>query len=316
MTQISDQFPIWIEGVTKVFEVGPWKKRTAVSDLTLSIPKGQIVGLLGANGSGKSTTMKMILGFLRPNTGSIKVCGETAGTIRSRRLIGYLPENPKFQRFLTADTALQYFGKLLGLSRAERDRRVDQLLQLVNLNHARKDRVSGYSKGMTQRLAIAQSLYTEPPLLIFDEPMSGLDPLGRMEIRRLITRIREEMPHTTLVFSSHVLADVEELCSSVAVMKKGKLQAHCNIEELISREANRYQLTVTSADESSSQKLREKYAARSTPLGLSFFIDGTEKLMDGLAELERLGGSLVNLTSQRHRLEQALFAEPDAKSKT
>ena len=173
---------ITLTDVTKIFRLGVFKTKVGVKGLTLNVPRGKVIGLLGPNGSGKSTTIKMILGFLRPTSGEILVCGHPADQKVARSFLGYLPENPRFQKFLTAKDVLDYYGGLLRLKGLQLEKRVEYLLELVNLKHAALERVQGFSKGMTQRLAIAQSLLHQPRILIFDEPMSGLDPIGRLEI--------------------------------------------------------------------------------------------------------------------------------------
>lgn len=172
---MNNQSSIVLTDVTKTFKTGLFKTKLAVDHLNLDIPSGEVVGLLGPNGSGKSTTIKMILGFLRPSSGEILICGHSAENKSARRFLGYLPENPRFQKFLTGNEILKYYGNLLGLQGIDSEKKMTFLMELVNLKHACKERVQGYSKGMTQRLAIAQSLLNNPPILIFDEPMSGLD---------------------------------------------------------------------------------------------------------------------------------------------
>ncbi len=295
--------------VTKIFHTGIVKRKTGVDNLTLSIPRGEIIGLLGANGSGKSTTLKMILGFLRPTRGEILICGKRAGTKESRELLGYLPENPRFQKFLQGRDILQYFGRLHGMSGAALSKRIDELLEMVGLGKAGAERVQGYSKGMTQRLAIAQALLNKPKILIFDEPMSGLDPLGRMEIRSLIGRIHQEMSQTTIFFTTHILSDVEALCSWVALLRKAKLEVFCPIGELLRRDVESYSITAADLPESLRNKYRQQMHASESPLGVTFSLEGTELLMTCLAELRKAGASIVALNSKRLGLEEALFSD-------
>jgi ABC-2 type transport system ATP-binding protein len=295
--------------VTKTFPTSVFKKKTAVDNLTLDIPQGEIVGLLGANGSGKSTTIKMILGFLKPTVGQIWVCGQTAGTRQARELIGYLPENPRFQKFMRGGEILQYYGRLYGLSGSDLRARTESMLELVGLAPAAAERVGGYSKGMTQRLAIAQALLNKPKLLIFDEPMSGLDPLGRMEIRNLIRTIHAELSKTTIFFSTHILSDVEALCSSVALLKKGQLQAHCEIDQLMKSDSEHFSMVVTGLPKNLEDQYRREYAALSTSLGLAFTVDSVDVLITRLSEVRRSGARIVSVNSQRRGLEEALFSD-------
>lgn len=300
---------ISITDVTKEFRVGLRQKKKAVDELTLSIARGRVVGLLGPNGSGKSTTLKMLMGFLKPTRGELLVCGVPANEREARRFIGYLPENPKFQRFLRGKEVLSYYGKLLGLPTDKLNRRVADLLELVGLTHAGDERVNGYSKGMTQRLAIAQALLNSPPILIFDEPMSGLDPLGRFEIRQLIQRIREEMRETTILFSTHILNDIEQLCTDVALLRKGKLSQYCPIEELLVNNEERFDLIVRDPSPALRERLKARHPTEARPIGLIVTVDGTDNFMEEMEEIRKQGAKIVGVTSQRRTLEEALFAE-------
>jgi ABC-2 type transport system ATP-binding protein len=308
-TATATEEDISLNSVTKIFATGLWRRKTGVADLDLSIPRGEVVGLLGANGSGKSTTLKMILGFIRPTRGEIRVCGQPAGSRAARRLIGYLPENPRFQRFLRARQILTYYGALLGLERRGLGARVDFLLQLVGLTAAASERIQGFSKGMTQRLAIAQALLGQPRLLILDEPMSGLDPLGRIEIRGLIQQIHREMPGTTIFFSTHILHDAQELCTSVALLKKGRLQRQCRIEDLLGAEARTYRLVVRGVSSLTLPRIAPAATAEATPLGWSLRVEGTESLTGILAGLQREKATLVAIQSEQPSLERALYAD-------
>lgn len=283
---------ISIINVSKFFQTGLGKKKTAVSKLTLEVPRGQVVGLLGPNGSGKSTTLKMVLGFLRPSEGQILVCGHPVPSKISRSLIGYLPENPRFPKFMSGENLLIFYGNLLGLGGAALKKRISFLLDLVGLSHARFEKVQGYSKGMTQRLAIAQSLLNSPRLLIFDEPMSGLDPLGRRDIRRLIAKIHTEFPEATIFFSSHILEDIEQLCSMVALLKKGVLQMFSPLDELLNSQTQTFEILMK---------------GESAPRTLKSLAE----LISFLNEIKTQGKTFTSLASQRTKLETALFTNED-----
>jgi ABC-2 type transport system ATP-binding protein len=302
--------------VTKVFKTGFFKNKIAVDTLNLEVPAGEVVGLLGPNGSGKSTTMKMILGFLKPTSGEILICGESSNNISARAHIGYLPENPRFQKFLTGIEILIYYGKLLGLQGATLKKRVELLLDLVNLKHAALEKVQGYSKGMTQRLAIAQSLLNQPALLIFDEPMSGLDPLGRIEVRNLISTIHAENPTTTIFFSSHVLEDVETLCKSVALLQKGKLKTYTSIESLITSDQQKYDIVIKNLSSNLEFELFGKNASKSVATGKSFSIEGPERLSWVISQLLKTQAQIIGITGQRRQLEEALFKASEVFTKT
>ena len=205
-------------------------KNTIINGLSMSIPENTIFGFLGKNGAGKTTTMKMILGFLKKDQGSIKVFGEEVsfGQSKTNRFIGYLPDVPEFYGYMTAKEYLNLCGSITGLSKNEIKKKSEELLELVGLRDVNK-RISGYSRGMKQRLGIAQALLNSPKLLICDEPTSALDPLGRKEILDIILKIKD---FTTVIFSTHILSDVEAICDHVVVLDKGKNVLEGSIDEL------------------------------------------------------------------------------------
>ena len=205
-------------------------KNTIINGLSMSIPENTIFGFLGKNGAGKTTTMKMILGFLKKDEGSIEVFGEEVsfGQSKTNRFIGYLPDVPEFYGYMTAKEYLNLCGSITGLSKNEIKKKSEELLELVGLRDVNK-RISGYSRGMKQRLGIAQALLNSPKLLICDEPTSALDPLGRKEILDIILKIKD---FTTVIFSTHILSDVEAICDHVVVLDKGKNVLEGSIDEL------------------------------------------------------------------------------------
>ncbi len=205
-------------------------KNTIINGLSMSIPENTIFGFLGKNGAGKTTTMKMILGFLKKDEGSIEVFGEEVsfGQAKTNRFIGYLPDVPEFYGYMTAKEYLNLCGAITGLSKNEIKNKSEELLELVGLRDVNK-RISGYSRGMKQRLGIAQALLNSPKLLICDEPTSALDPLGRKEILDIILKIKDS---TTVIFSTHILSDVEAICDHVVVLDKGKNVLESSIDEL------------------------------------------------------------------------------------
>lgn len=205
-------------------------KNTIINGLSMSIPENTIFGFLGKNGAGKTTTMKMILGFLKKDEGSIEVFGEEVsfGQAKTNRFIGYLPDVPEFYGYMTAKEYLNLCGAITGLSKNEIENKSEELLELVGLRDVNK-RISGYSRGMKQRLGIAQALLNSPKLLICDEPTSALDPLGRKEILDIILKIKDI---TTVIFSTHILSDVEAICDHVVVLDKGKNVLEGSIDQL------------------------------------------------------------------------------------
>jgi ABC-2 type transport system ATP-binding protein len=222
-------------GLTKVFR-DFWRRARvcAVNDLDLDIRPGEVFGLLGPNGSGKSTTIKMILGLLRPTRGHVAVFGRPPDDVRTKARIGYLPEESYLYRFLNARETLDYYGTLFRLGRPERRRRTEELLEMVGLRSAARRPVGEYSKGMARRIGLAQALINDPDLLILDEPTSGLDPIGAKLVKDIILRLGRAFKKTILL-SSHLLADVEEVCDRVTILYGGRIQESGKLEDILSR---------------------------------------------------------------------------------
>src|SRR5512142_2265120 len=221
------------EGLTKTFEVGVRRRRVrAVDDLTLSVDEGEIFGFIGPNGAGKTTTIKMLMGLIFPTRGKAFIFDAPIPSEASKARLGYLPENPSYHEFLTGMEALRFFATLAGVPRAEQARRCEELLGLVGLSDAAGRQIRKYSKGMQQRLGIAQALVSDPALVVLDEPMSGLDPIGRREMRDLILELKRR--GKTVFFSTHILPDVETLCDRVGIILGGNLRAVGRIADLLS----------------------------------------------------------------------------------
>src|SRR3989454_10986488 len=208
-------------------------KKIAVKDLNLSVRAGEVFGFLGPNGAGKTTTMNVLLGFVNATSGAAFLFGVDVRQPIARQRIGYLPEQTYYYKFLSAEELLRFYARIFGLPRAEADRRIDRLLKLVELESARKRPIKTYSKGMQQRVGLAQALINDPDLLILDEPTSGLDPLGRMKVREIIQRLKNE--GKTVFFSSHELGEVETVCDRVAIIHQGELKVEGNVAELVAR---------------------------------------------------------------------------------
>ncbi|MEM9478023.1 MAG: ABC transporter ATP-binding protein [Verrucomicrobiota bacterium] len=226
---------VTIESMTKLFRVPFRKERvTAVRDLSLEVEAGHVYGLIGPNGSGKSTTMKVILGLINPTHGRTTIFGRDSLKVDSRMSVGFLPENPYFYKFLTGAETLRFFGKLCGLSKQRINERTEELLSFVGLEDARNRRLGGYSKGMLQRIGLAQALVQEPQLVILDEPTAGVDPSGSRRIRDLILDLKNR--GMTVILASHLLEQVQEVCDRIAIMYQGDLVREGPIEELISIE--------------------------------------------------------------------------------
>ncbi|MGI6455651.1 MAG: ABC transporter ATP-binding protein [bacterium] len=234
-----------IQNLTKDYKMGFWGKRhRALDSLNLEVHEGEIFGFLGPNGAGKTTTIKILLRIIFPTSGTAWLLDQELGEAIQHHKIGYMPENPYFYRFLTGKEFLRFYARLAGLPHEDADKKAEHLLDLVGLNHAKKTRLAHYSKGMVTRVGLAQALITDPALLLLDEPMSGLDPIGRREIRDLILELKERKK--TIFFCSHILADVEMLCDRIAILNKGKLIQEGTVREIIASGESDY---VVSLDE-------------------------------------------------------------------
>jgi len=226
---------ISIRNLTKVFPIPFRRERiTAVRNLSLDVEPGQVYGLLGPNGSGKSTTMKIVLGLVSPTAGSTHIFGHDSRSVESREEVGFLPENPYFYKFLTGQEAIHFYGKICGLRGAKLRERANELLNLVGLENARDRRLGGYSKGMLQRIGLAQALVQQPRLLVLDEPTAGVDPAGSREIRDLILDFKKR--GITVLLCSHLLSQVQEICDRIGILHKGVLVREGRLDELISIE--------------------------------------------------------------------------------
>lgn len=229
---IAAQSVVQVQNLRKVFRVGFWGRRvTAVDSVSLDIQRGEVFGFLGPNGAGKTTTIKILMGLIYPSGGAATLFGRPIGDPTAKAKVGFLPESPYFYDYLTGREFLRFYGHLFGLLGAALEKRIDELLELVGMTPARDLQLRKFSKGMLQRVGIAQALINDPELVVLDEPMSGLDPIGRKEVRDLIFRLKES--GKTVMFSSHILHDAELLCDRVAMIMKGRLVACGHVSELI-----------------------------------------------------------------------------------
>lgn len=221
-----------VKNLTKVFSTGLSKNYVvAVDNLSFNVAAGEVYGLIGPNGSGKSTTMKVVLGLMAASNGSAKVFGLDSGDIKARNEIGFLPENPYFYKHLSGEETLKFYGKLCGLKGSELKDRIVELLKLVDLEDAAKRRLGGYSKGMLQRIGLAQTLIQNPRLVILDEPTAGVDPVGSRQIRDLILKLKDD--GYTVFLCSHLLEQVQEVCDRVGIIFKGRMRREGTLDELI-----------------------------------------------------------------------------------
>lgn len=243
-----------IEKLTKVYKRGLFSRsHRALDNLTLQVDEGEIFGFLGPNGAGKTTTMKLLLGLIFPTSGNGWLLDEPIGKRTMAQRIGYMPENPYFYRFLTGREFLLFGGKLSLLDRQTRNRRADELLETVGLTQAKHARIAEYSRGMLQRVGLAQSLMSDPQLLLLDEPLSGLDPLGRKEISDVIMMLKNK--GKTIFFSSHILSDVESLCDRIGILNNGKLMSIGKLADLVSAKIKSISIEVTGTDEAATREI-------------------------------------------------------------
>lgn len=249
---------IEIRNLTKIYrDFWGRKKVQAVKSLSMDVHRGEVFGLLGPNGSGKTTTMKMLLGLLFPTSGEMTILGKSASDVSKNEKIGYLPEESYLYRFLNADETLDFYGRLFNMSSAERNRRADELIEMVGLARARRRQLKEYSKGMTRRIGLAQALINDPELVLLDEPTSGLDPLGTREMKDLILRLKAQ--GKTVVMCSHQLADVQDVCDRIAVLFQGELKVLGRVDELLEK-PNEMEIRTSSLSEEVQAEIRQVLA--------------------------------------------------------
>jgi ABC-2 type transport system ATP-binding protein len=291
--------------LTKDYEVGFWRKRPyrALDRLTLDVDAGEVFGFLGPNGAGKTTTLKLLMQLVFPSSGRAEILGRPLGDRNVKRRIGYLPENPYFYDYLTAEELLGYFGGLFGFSRVESRRRAARLLDEVGIGGERRLQLRKFSKGMLQRVGLAQALINDPELVILDEPMSGLDPLGRRDVRAMILRLRDR--GCTVFFSSHVLSDAEALCTRVAILAQGRLVASGRIADLAQFGASGWELVLANVGDALLRQFepRVRRAVRIAEGRYAFELPLDAAPDRLLAEAAAEGAALVSLNPIRQTLE-------------
>jgi ABC-2 type transport system ATP-binding protein len=298
---------IEINNLTKDYEVGFWRKRKvrALDGVSLTVEPHQIFGFLGANGAGKTTTLKLLMRLIFPTGGSARILDCDVSDISMHARIGYLPENPYFYDYLTAREFLNYCGELFGLDKSSRASRTDELLRRVNLDRKSWDRqLRKFSKGMLQRVGLAQALVNDPEIVFLDEPMSGLDPVGRREVRDLIAALRGE--GKTVFMCSHILSDIEVLCDNVAILKRGKVARSGSLNELRAHETNTIEIIATSAspDAGALERLLTGVATVSLePRGLRIEASDEQNVDLVLAKLRETDGKLISVNPVKQSLE-------------
>ena len=300
---------IKIEGLSKAYRVGFWGRRVEVlRDLMLEVRTGEIFGYLGPNGAGKSTTIKLLLGLAQPTAGVAEVLGLPIGDARARARIGFLPENPSFYDYLTGQEFLTYCGRLLSVTRSQLREQVRSLLSEVDLSRAADQQIRKYSKGMVQRLGLAQALLGDPELLILDEPMSGLDPIGRKQVRDLI--LRQRGAGRTVFFSTHILPDVEIICDRVGILVEGRLVKAGPMADLLGEELESIEVIAAAVPDAVRREVEGLALGPSLSQGdrVMFRLRSEAELQKTLKALVNAGSRVQSVIPQRRGLEEIFLA--------
>lgn len=304
-----------IEDLRKDFTTG-WPGRPPVKvlkGLSITVQQGEIYGFLGPNGSGKTTTLKILMGLMKPTSGRAEIFGRPTRDVEVRKRVGFLPESPYFYDYLTAEEFLSFYGHLAGLSGPTIRARIEHLLEVVGLEHARTRQLRKFSKGMLQRIGLAQALIHDPELVVLDEPMSGLDPIGRKQVRDLILHLRDQ--GKTVFFSTHIIPDVEMICDRVGVIMDGKTLATGRVDELVSNGHTQSVEIVCEGIKGEEVPAIASVATRLLQRGRQCLVvlPKPDLVDDVIAAMKARGGVLVSVIPQKGSLEE-LFVQPSARS--
>jgi len=304
----STETVIEIDNLTKDYQVGFLKKKSfrALDQLSLEVRRGEIFGFLGPNGAGKTTTLKLLMRLIFPTSGTARILGRSIDEAETRTRIGYLPENPYFYDYLSGRELLIYTAALFGIQKKQAAERARELLAAVGLEDERADRqLRKYSKGMLQRIGIAQALVNDPEVLFFDEPMSGLDPIGRREVRDLLLSLRKQ--NKTVFFSSHILSDVEAMCDRAAILIKGKLVKCGSVHDMTEDKDSALEVVAIGLDGDSldemSRALNDVRSVTETPNGIHLIIGDESEIDAAIKLIHERGGKLVSVNPRRRSLE-------------
>ncbi|MBV8207496.1 MAG: ABC transporter ATP-binding protein [Acidobacteria bacterium] len=302
---------IEIAGLSKQYSVGFWRKRPriALQPLHMEVQRGEVFGYLGHNGAGKTTTLKLLMGLIFPTAGSARVLNLDIGDPAMKERIGFLPEQPYFYDYLTAPELLTYFAQLSGINAGNRERRVRTALIRVGLRGIDRLQLRKFSKGMLQRVGLAQAILHDPEVVILDEPMSGLDPIGRREVRDLIQSLKDD--GKTILFSTHILSDAESLCDRVAVLQKGRLRVVGRVSELTASVQGRMEVTWRDAPAEALGGLAVENRAGGDCIR-SVVLEA--ELDAALQALRRARGRLISVTPIRRSLEQYFLEQGDTET--
>ena len=305
---MGDDLVLEVEGLRKVFHIGFFRKRVeAVKGTTFSVKRGEIFGLLGPNGAGKTTTIKAILRLIFPTEGQIRLFGRAGDDRAAAKRVGYMPENPYVYQYRKPLEFLDLCGSLVGMPKAERLIRSQEMVDKVGLRHAVDRPIGKFSKGMMQRVGLAQALLHDPELLVLDEPMSGLDPIGRKEVRDLLLEQRER--GKTLLFTSHILSDVERLCDRVVIMQQGVITSEGQVHDLLESAGRRVEIRLSGASQTLKDSLSARGTVRDDGAGhLTLQVD-VQKAVDDVIRISNAAGARLDaMVPERQTLEK-LFLE-------
>ncbi|MEE3327741.1 MAG: ABC transporter ATP-binding protein [Myxococcota bacterium] len=299
---------IQVEGLVKDFRPGlGLRARRVPNDVSFSVREGEIYGFVGPNGAGKTTTLKILMGLIRPTAGQATILGHPVSQSSFRQEVGFLPENPYFYSFLTAREILDFYARLSGIGSSVRKQKIAELLSSVGLEHAGDARLKTFSKGMLQRVGIAQALVHDPSVVFLDEPMSGLDPIGRKEIRDIILKLRAE--GRTVFMNTHILTDVEMICDRVAIIVKGHIRYEGPIADLLRDDNMDSDVVLSRLPSDLGIRLQERYGSRVKGMGDRIEIRVPDKDVNSLLNASLgAGAEVVSVTRNRHSLEHAFLS--------
>ncbi len=296
------------KGLRKVYKSGFLRREfVGLHGLDLEVFRGEVFGYIGPNGAGKTTTIKLLMGLNFPSAGTGEILGKSLSDRGVRRRIGFLPERPYFYDYLTAEEFLHFYGSLHGMSRGERDRKIDELLPLVHMERARHVQLRKFSKGMLQRVGVAQALINDPELVVFDEPSSGLDPMGRMLVRDVIHRLRDR--GTTVMLASHILSDVEAICDRVGIVAEGKLIQVAPVKDLVDQGVQSVEVTLAGVTPAREEAFGGTGAVVHASGRRAYTLETEEQANQFVKAALEAGVSLVSVIPRRESLEEMFVDE-------